>query len=301
MKKKYVIAILFTAMVFMTSCGQKAVENTGDNTIIESTENKTEAETEEVANTEDVEIQNTEYEADAIGEGCFWVQMEEQSESYKADDGKEIFTNLQNYPKLSSKEKSEIAEIINADIESMQTNNKKDAEEQLKLAKEDYAYRMETATSDTEEIFLPFPYQIQSTSVVMRNDAKIFSFAVDDYAYFGGAHGEGGTTGYNYDAMTGERLKLDDLAEDASAFKNHIRSYVKEQCEKEVYKERVFEEYETYLDDAIFAEDSWYFTENGILISCPPYSLGCYAAGSINFEISYETLKAYGLKEDYSM
>lgn len=309
MKKKSVIAILFTVAVLMTSCGQKPVENTKDNTIIANTENQIEDGTEvaekiestesEEINTEGVEIQNTEYEAGVAEEGGFLVQIVEQSESYKADDGREVLTSVQSYPKLSAKENAKAAEVINADIESMQADDEASIEENVTVAKEDYAFRMQEVTNDTETMMLPYPYQIQITSVVTRNDKKVFSFAMDSYAFLGGAHGNGGTTGYNYDAVTGKRLKLEELSEDSAAWKEKILSFVKEQCESDAYKERLYEDYETYLEDAVFAENNWYFDENGILISCSPYSIGCYASGSINFEIPYETLRTYGLNENY--
>lgn len=331
MKRKNVIAILFAFVVFAASCGQKEAQNTVEkNTeaaseIAEDTES---AEPEEI-NTEEMNTENEQpveenttestlsseqinaadkievevdtessvSESEKMGEGGFKVQIEENKESYKVVGKEEIMWNIQSYPKISSGGKT--AETINADIESIKASMKNETDENLTAAKEDYLYRIEQNPDAAETTGVMIPFEMQETSVVTRNDAAIFSFAVDSYAFLGGAHGCGATTGYNYDAKTGKHMQLEDLSEDSEAFKANVLSFVKEQCESDAYRERLFEDYETYLEETVFAEDSWYFTDSGILISCPPYTLSAYVEGTINFEIPYETLKTFGMKAEY--
>lgn len=291
MKKKNVAFLMCAMSVVLSSCGQAANTNKEVNNSKEVQEIVTETET--VSETE------SETAADEWKDGAFFgVQIEETSDSYTADDGTEIFVDSYSYPELTGGNAG-TAEKINADIRAMKEGRKARVDEVAGYAKEDYQYRVEeNAGADMET--MPFEsYCMDDVSSIGRNDEKIFSFILYSYEYSGGAHGYGACTGYNYDASTGERLSLTDLSEDGDAWKENILNYVGEQCKTEEYQTRLFEEYEDYLTDAVFAENNWFFTEDGLTVTCSPYAIGPYASGSIDFEIPYETLQEFGLKDCY--
>lgn len=291
MKKKSVALLLCTMSVVLSSCGQAANTNTG----VKNSETVQEIvpETEAVAKTEN------ETETDDRKDGAFFgVKIEENSDSYTADDGTEIFVGTCSYPELTGGN-TEAAEKINTDIQAMKEEREARVAEIVGYAKDDYQYRIEENEGVDTEMMGFYSYSEEDTSSVGRNDERVFSFILNSYEYTGGAHGYGFYAGYNYDASTGERLSLTDLSEDGNAWKENILSYVEEKCKTEEYQELLFEEYETCLTDAVFAEDNWFFTEDGLTITCSPYAIGPYASGSINFEIPYETLQEFGLKDCY--
>lgn len=230
--------------------------------------------------------------AEAVG---LSYAITEEENSFAAEDGTEVLKVTYTYPQLAGSETS--VAPINEDVSAHREDFWNDASDNFNYAKEDYAYRIDELGETAGQFF---PYEMQMDTAVTRNDEAVFSFTQASYSFTGGAHGYGETKGYNYDTMTGQQIFLKDLSEDESSWKENILSYVQEKCQTEEYKERLFEDYESYLADVVFEDDNWYFTGEGLAISCAPYTLGCYAAGSIEFLIPYENLKAYGLKDCYA-
>ena len=302
MKKKTVVLLLCTMSVVLASCGKTtdAKNEVQETTEVAVTEPETET---EIDKTETETMTETTPEEESSGK--FIVTLEEINESYPADDGTVIYEDAYSYPKLDSDHDREAAQAINADITGLEKEHKTGIETMIGYAKEDYSYykeeSTETATEGEEGLSLYdfFPYSSEETSTVERNDDGIFSFVVYSYDFSGGAHGSYAYSGYNYDARTGARLMLTDLSGDADTFKQNILSDIETQCQTPEYQDLLFPEYMDYLEDAIFEDTAWYLTKEGLTITCPPYALGPYAAGNIDFKISYDTLETYGLKSEY--
>lgn len=298
MKKKSVALLLCTMSVLFASCGKTTDAGSGVQDSTAVTEAGTETGT---AETNGGNVTEAASATEITGE--FEVTLEEKTDSVSADDGTEIFRDTYNYPKVSSHKNKEAADAIDHDIRELEKTHKTGIETMTGYAKDDYTYwkegNTEAAADADTELAAIFPYASESTATVERNDAGIFSFCVYSYAFTGGAHGNYSYTGYNYDAGTGARLALTDLAEDADSFKQNILSDIEAQCATDAYKDLLFPEYADYLEDTVFGEDNWYLTDTGLVITCPPYAIGPYASGNIDFTISYDTLKTYGLKSSY--
>ena len=304
MKKKTVVLLLCTMSVVLASCGKTtdAKNEVQETTEVAVTEPETETEIDENGTEA---VNETETAEETVSGGKFIVTLEEANESYQADDGTVIYEDAYSYPKLDADQDREAAEAINADITELEKEHKAGIETMIGYAKEDYGYYKDASTETaTEEegglsLYDFFPYSSEETSTVERNDDGIFSFVVYNYDFSGGAHGNYTYSGYNYDAKTGARLVLTDLAGDGDAFKQNILSDIEAQCQTPEYQELLFPEYMDYLEDSIFEDTAWYLTDEGLTITCPPYALGPYAAGNIDFKISYDTLETYGLKSEY--
>lgn len=307
MKKKTVALLLCTMSVLFASCGKTADAGNGAGENMTATEAESETvipETEEIQTGTEADAETetdvkTETAAETKMEEKFDVTLEEINESFPADDGTVIFESTYSYPNLSSDSKKEAADAISRDIAELEQQYKTESEEIRGYAKEDYAYRLEEGTESGMEFGRFVPYESDSTSTVERNDAAIFSFVVYSYDYSGGAHGSYIYSGYNYDAATGARLLLTDLAEDADSFKQNILSNIEAQCQTDAYKDMLFPEYMECLEDALSRDTGWYLTQEGLTITCAPYELGPYSSGNIDFTISYDELGTYGIKSAY--
>lgn len=125
-----------------------------------------------------------------------------------------------------------------------------------------------------------------------------FQITVSDYT--GGAHGNYGSAGRNYSVKTGDLLAFDEIADDYEAFHATVLDYMINLAETPAYKDKLFgPPSKDDLDSTLFRPEGWIFTKSGISFLAPPYALGPYASGEIQFRLPYEKAYDLGLKEDY--
>lgn len=222
------------------------------------------------------------------------VTFEENTDEIKADDGTVIFTNSVQRPVVHIEGADEIAEKINADLETYYAAFSTDNNETLNLAREDYA------ASQGEDGWDFLGYATDVSAKATRLDDSVISFQITLYDFTGGAHGNYGSACRNYSAKTGELLALDEIAEDSEAFHATALDYMVNLADTPAYQGRLFgPPSKTDLDDALFQTDHWIFTKSGISFLAAPYTLGPYASGEIAFMLPYEKAYDLGLKEDY--
>lgn len=222
------------------------------------------------------------------------VTFEENTDEIKADDGTVIFTNSVQRPVVHIEDADEIAEKINADLETYYAAFSTDNNETLNLAREDYA------ASQGEDGWDFLGYATDVSAKATRLDDSVISFQITLYDFTGGAHGNYGSACRNYSAKTGELLALDEIAEDSEAFHATALDYMINLADTPAYQGRLFgPPSKTDLDDALFQTDHWIFTRSGISFLAAPYALGPYASGEIAFMLPYEKAYDLGLKEDY--
>ena len=129
-----------------------------------------------------------------------------------------------------------------------------------------------------------------------RVSGRVISFERLNYSNLGGVHGNTYVSGLNFDSQTGERLTLDDIAEDRERFLAAAKEYVLSLCESDEYKELLIPDYQESLD-SILQDDLWFFDEEGITFIANTYELASYAAGTLRFTVPYGELE--GLKTEY--
>ena len=220
------------------------------------------------------------------------VSFEETNDEIKADDGTLLLENSTSMPVVTIEGADDIAAKINADIETHY--NLSADEETLEMAKSDY----ESSLADEDGSWFR-GYAQSVTADVTRMDDSVLSLELTSYLDMGGAHGNYGVVGLNYNVKTGELISLEDLAEDYAAFHATALDYIVNLAETPTYQEKLFGPSKDDLDSALFEWGSWVFTQSGISFFADPYVLGPYAAGEIYFRLPYEKAYDLGLKDDY--
>ncbi len=283
MKKKFIYASLASVMLLCSACGtQDGAPNS------ETITNENTAESSNTANASATTIDNTEQSISVSID----LQTEENNET--AEDGTSIYTSVIVYPVVSIEGNEATAEKINADIQTRVDAFRADTMV-LDMAKEGYQY---TLTEESEYPFLGYSSDLDYT--VTRADSNVISFAVTYYDFSGGAHGNFGTIGVNYNSRTGELIDFAELSENADSFHADTFAFIQELAASESYQEKFFPETSAEeLESALYADEKWYFSTSGLVFISDPYALGPYASGAITFTIPYHDLEEMGLKEDY--
>ena len=155
-------------------------------------------------------------------------------------------------------------------------NLKSQAEDDLKAAKEG-GYEVYT------------PYSTECSFYVNRADNRVLSLGKSGYDYWGGAHGTGYSTGCNYNARTGEELRIQDVVTDVDTFAGLIEAKV---YESGLTRDDLFLDEEETLKDYILkaAADhtlNWEITNEGVTVWFNPYEISYYAAGMPSGSVSF--------------
>lgn len=222
------------------------------------------------------------------------VTADETHNEIKADDGTVLLTSDVSMPVVSIEGAEDTAAKINADIADYYAVFSSSDEETVSMARSDYE------ASQADENGGWFHGYGQSASFrVTRMDDKVLSLELTVYSDTGGAHGNYGSVGKNYDLRTGNLIGLMDLSADYEAFHATALDYMVNLAQTPAYKDRLFEPSKADLDSALFDGENWTFTLSGISFFADPYALGPYASGEIYFRLPYEKAYDLGLKEDY--
>lgn len=301
-------AVLLTAILLAVSAGACGTEDTHSETAADAGESAgTQSEFKDPQNAASAEDgTDDENESDAISDtyvtnhpsgaeenasSKITVTFQETLDEIKADDGTVLLTNSVQKPVVSIEGAEDIAEKINADISAYYKTFAID--EEIAIAKENYA------ASLVEDGWPFIGYATDISAKVTRIDDAVISFELVSYSYTGGAHGNSGSIGRNYDVKTGELLSFDEISEDYEAFHATVLDYMVNLAESPSYKDKLFAPSKADLDSALFRPESWVFTLSGISFLVDPYLLGPYSSGEIYFMLPYEKAYALGLKEDY--
>lgn len=297
MKKWKIILGSTLLAVCLTACGEKgdtqnSTGKTSENEVSVEDEDNKEVQTsdEESGNQQESEEetgQDNQQETAAVK-----IKMVEEPKESAAEDGTVLVYGSFRYPVVTIENNEEVANKINADIAKEKEAFEKSYNDYIELAKTDY----ESAASNPDYEFTG--YNLTESFQVQRNNNNVLALTESDQDYTGGAHGNYGTYGINYDLTTGERMTLDNLSEDASKFRTEILEKIKEMGKTDPYKQRLDDGYENNLESVLLADGKWYFSNSGMVFFANPYELGCYAAGTIEFSIPYEEIS--GLKENYA-
>ncbi|WML46795.1 DUF3298 and DUF4163 domain-containing protein [Neobacillus sp. PS3-34] len=134
-----------------------------------------------------------------------------------------------------------------------------------------------------------YSYEYDVTYQVKYNENNQLSLLVYDYIYTGGAHGMEIVTSYNFNVLTGQQLKLGDIAQSTTGF-NKIKKYaIADLMNRAKRGEGIFTGDLNKME--INNNRPFYFTSNGIAIIFQEYEVAPYAAGMPEVKIPYKVFK----------
>ncbi len=251
----------------------------GESIYSESETEETETESEE--DTEEDTEEETEPQTEPVK--VLSVDYDTSSYSHYHDDGTLLLTVSYTYPLLSG---TNGADGINSFFSSDKYAFEQNAQEYQVHAKEAY--------DDDSDSFTGFGLSIDYTKE--RSDSKIISFSGYMYDYTGGAHPNGGKFGENFNAQTGEHIKLEDITDNLVSFRTFVVSRIKSELQS---SDRAGSLYNGYEDSIIsfVCDNAWYLTNEGIVFICNPYIIAPYAAGEFEFTIPYGDISEYIIPE----
>lgn len=289
LKKIKEIALIMTAMLLLGGCGQKNAE-TGESLPDKETRTETEDGSPTGTLPGDTLPEETGEDNGRTEEAVLPLHLikGEQSDSYYKDDdysnklvemkyGVIALTeeDEKRYPELAQVLKKLSEENKNTILTDYE-NLKSQAEDDLKAAKEG-GYEVYT------------PYSTECSFYVNRADNRVLSLGKSGYDYWGGAHGTGYSTGCNYNARTGEELRIQDVVTDVDTFAGLIEAKV---YESGLTRDDLFLDEEETLKDYILkaAADhtlNWEITNEGVTVWFNPYEISYYAAGMPSGSVSF--------------
>ncbi|ATW23575.1 stalk domain-containing protein [Candidatus Formimonas warabiya] len=126
-----------------------------------------------------------------------------------------------------------------------------------------------------------FNYQIKYN----RND--VIGLVFQNYQYSGGAHGGTLQTSYTINLKTGIQYALKDLFQENTDYVSLISDQVKKQLEERDLAEALFEPF-----DKIGENQSYYLSNNGVVVYFQQYEILPYAAGIQEFTVDASSLNS---------
>lgn len=116
---------------------------------------------------------------------------------------------------------------------------------------------------------------------VKFNKNKIFSTTIEEYTYTGGAHSNVRMYAYTLNTIDGGQYKLEDLFKQGTDYRLRLEGIIK----KEISKNS-----KNYYFNNLKENQSFYLTEEGLVIYFLPYEIGTWADGIVRFVIPFSQL-----------
>lgn len=141
------------------------------------------------------------------------------------------------------------------------------------------------------------PYGFYATLRLPREAGPVVSVVADTDIYLGGAHGTPIRTGYNFDIMTGDEVKLTDLFKEntdpLALLEEDITRQITliQERTKETEGESAYIPYDMYT--GLTLDHTWYVTDEGIVVVFQVYEIGPYAMGLPEFTVPWWRLSDY--------
>lgn len=207
---------------------------------------------------------------------------EETEEEFTREDGILLLTSSVNNVIVHIPDNQEAEDAINAFFTEREHAYEDTVKEYCDMAREDLTWREEEGLEDGWN-----GYGLGRTYSVARADISMISILEESYEYTGGAHPNATRVAYNFDAKTGKRLALADVASDFDEIRTESVRYLGEMLPESEYADMLFEDYANYLED-ILTDATWYTDEDGFHIICNEYIITPHAAGILDFLLPYD-------------
>ncbi len=175
---------------------------------------------------------------------------------------------------------SEAASKMNTVLNNAYTRNDEESEKMLKLLQ---------SLDTLENVKATFPWTLNASYEVVRNDGKAISVVENIHYYAGGTHPTQNTYTYNFDPTTGEKIPLVLYPAGDNDARDKAEDMVYNKLVEKYGSEEINYDYVTasIIDEAV---DSWHFTDTGIKLIFNEYDIAPYAAGSFQLDIPKEEL-----------
>lgn len=220
-------------------------------------------------------------------------------------DGDTVITSFSvKYPKLIGGDETVISKI-NAQIEQMVKDQTFSIEDTVQTTKsgsienlaKGFVKEFEDLAAENDDMPL-MGWDYEGSGDTLLISTKVISIYYQVYSFTGGAHGNSNITYLNFNAQTGDLLKLTDMVSDTTALKK-IAELKFEKTQKEFAKDNDFE----YDRASYFWEKPFYLpaniavTKTGLLFMYNPYEAAAYAYGPISFDLTWQELGTIAKKE----
>ncbi|WP_099467573.1 DUF3298 and DUF4163 domain-containing protein [Konateibacter massiliensis] len=280
MKKKAAVAIGVACCVMLGACQDIQTVKVKTTSVEKNAEApNTEAAKEEETNAKVV------YDKSGIK-----IVMRDKSREVRDKNDNLILTITGNLPVVTIENNSQAAEKINAYLEENQKKLEAEAKEYIAYATDNFTLLNKNQLSYWNG------YAIGDTYSIARVDEKVISVIKERYEYAGGAHPNTIRTAQNFDTQTGELLTLETAFTDVNAGTQFINSYLLKKMKETEDTVGFFEDYESSIKD-ILTDNTWYLSDEGIVIISNVYIVSPYAAGIQEYTIPYDEFPY--LKEQY--
>ena len=153
-------------------------------------------------------------------------------------------------------------------------------------------YTSEAAVDESMEPDDYYRYSIFHELQTARADERVVSLIETTSEYFGGAHGEYGSSGVNFDAQSGKILQLSDILTEEEGFHKKAEEYIIQKL-SEMYEEGLFPGYEDTVRGMWDHDQNWYLDAAGITFIFTPYEIGPYAMGEVFVTLPYMEVMEY--------
>lgn len=140
-------------------------------------------------------------------------------------------------------------------------------------------------------------FELTSDMALQGTSQQLILISHSIASYTGGAHGNYAKHYYVLDMAQERQLTLDDVLHTGAreALAQQLVNKAKADPKTFFYTDESEPTAELY-DEVLF--DNFYFTNEGLVLSYPPYAIGPFASGQIDIAIAYEELAGI-LKQDY--
>ena len=197
------------------------------------------------------------------------------------------------YPKIEIEGNAAASDKINAVISSELDTFLNFEKENASNAEEEYLTSLDFSDASFTAYRADFSYLLK------RCDDSIISIVFSQDDFTGGAHGSHWSYGVTFDTATGERIYLENLGADYTAFRQMLSDNLNAQANLPAYENFISTDTSPDINTALLSNStSWYLDRSGLTFISNPYVLGSYAAGIFEFNIPYKDLD--GLKDAYA-
>lgn len=277
--KRRIFAMLALLAVLLTACtqwdDQQTVTGVTDSDQTGTTEKDDEISGEDVTKPEDTTSIEQEESSPVVS-----VRMSPNRFEIEDDDGTVLCYGSLIDLEISIEGGEEAAKTINYTLALQADQRMAEAQSAGRQAKTDRPLLEETGGF--------YGYSVSDLMTVGRVDGKTVSLLWTVSDNLGGAHGSTLTTAWVFDVETGDRLALSDLTGDYDALSQLLTQRVTAEitAEPDRYFPQAAEQVSQLLETG-----SWYFSDEGLVLLASPELLAPYAAGTLEFTVSYADLE----------
>lgn len=186
--------------------------------------------------------------------------------------------------------------IFNENGHDLQATLQLHAQEERQAYEEDLAQMKQ---EDNDE-YIGYTNEEETYATIHTVDDRFVNWTGYVYFYLGGAHGMHMPIAITFDRNTGDVVKLDDLLK--PGYEPTLRKLLKKKVREEAGVKTDFGLQEAgywsadEVNDYLKAVANFYPERDGLTFNFAPYSIACYAVGSVSVKVTWDELKEWKKK-----